>query len=82
MPMNNELLTNINKLHTTELGAERIRKNLRLDIMDIIEWSKSKIEASNHIIRKGKNWYIYIDDIVLTVNAHSFTIITAHIVKG
>jgi hypothetical protein len=25
-----------------------------------------------------ENWYISVDDIVITVNAHSYTIITAH----
>lgn len=79
--MNNELLANINQVHTTELGADRIRKNLKLYITDVVAWSKSKIENSNNITRVGKNWYVYIDDIVLTVNAHSYTIITAHIVK-
>ena len=32
----------------------------------------------NSIIRKGKNWYVSIDDIIITVNAYSYTIITAH----
>ena len=32
----------------------------------------------NLIIRKGKNWYVSIDDIIITVNAYSYTIITAH----
>lgn len=76
--MNNDLVQNIHKIHTTKLGTERIRKNLSLNIGDVIAWSKTKIENANNIIRKGKNWYVYIDDVVLTINAHSFTIITAH----
>lgn len=74
----NELLANLNKLHTTELGVERIKKNLGLDTDDVITWCKQKIENADSIIRKGKNWYVYIDNTVLTVNAHSFTVITAH----
>ncbi len=32
--------------------------------------------------RKGKNWYVDADNCVITVNAYSFTIITAHKKKG
>ncbi|WP_431188872.1 DUF3781 domain-containing protein [Furfurilactobacillus milii] len=28
--------------------------------------------------RIGKNWYIRLNEVVLTINAHSYTIITAH----
>lgn len=80
--MNNDLLTNIDKIHTTKLGVERIRKNLGLDVANVIEWCKWKIESANNIIRKGKNWYVYVDDVVITINAHSFTIITVHKEKG
>ena len=79
---NEDLLGNIDKVHTTELGCERIRKNLKLENQDIIEWCRQKIQFADNITRKGKNWYISIDDFVLTVNAHSFTVITAHKKKG
>jgi 8-oxo-dGTP diphosphatase len=73
-----ELLFNLDRLHTTELGMERIGKNLNLDVTDIAAWCKEKIENANNIIKKGKNWYVYADNIVFTINALSFTIITAH----
>ncbi len=74
-----ELLRHLDKLHTTELGVVRIKRNLSLDIDDIAGWCKDKISSAHSIItRKGKNWYINVDDIVITVNAHSYTIITAH----
>lgn len=76
--MKNDLLSNLDKIHTTELGAERIRKNLKLDIPDVIVWCKRKIESTSIIIRKGKNWYVNAEDIIITINAQSFTIITAH----
>ncbi|MEA5137396.1 MAG: DUF3781 domain-containing protein [Candidatus Fimivivens sp.] len=76
--MSNDLLTNLDKMHTTKLGAERIKKNLSLGVANIIEWSKPKIKNADSIIRKGKNWYVHVDDFVLTINAHSITIITAH----
>ena len=76
--INNDLLANLDKLHTTELGIVRIQRNLDLNTEDTLEWCKEKIENANEIIRKGKNWYVYVDNIKITVNAHSFTIITAH----
>ncbi len=48
MKADNELLKNSDKLHTTELGIERIKRNLN------------------------------IDSCILTVNAYSYTIITAN----
>ena len=77
-----ELISNLNKIHTTELGKERIKRNLGLDTDDVVDWCIQKIQdASSDIFRKGKNWYISADNCVITVNAHSYTIITAHKAK-
>lgn len=77
-----ELITNIDKLHTTELGIERIKRNLSLAVDDVVRWCSEKIQDQEaSIIRKGKNWYIDIDNCEITVNAYSYTIITAHIKK-
>ena len=77
--LENELLNNLAKIHTTELGIVRIKRNLSLDIDDVVEWCKNKIISKNaKITRKGKNWYITVEGCIITVNAHSFTIITAH----
>ena len=76
--MENDLIKNLDKIHTTELGVQRIRKNLKLDIPDLIAWSKDSVERADSISRKGKNWYVSVDDCILTINAFSFTIITAH----
>lgn len=73
------LLLNLEQLHTTEMGAQRIQKNLCLNTEDIVGWCKEKIKAANaQITRKGKNWYITVAGSIITVNAHSYTIITAH----
>ncbi len=73
------LLSNLDQLHTTDLGVERIRKNLRLNTDDVVGWCREKINAANaHITRKGKNWYITVEGCEITVNSHSYTIITAH----
>lgn len=35
-------------------------------------------KSANKIFRQGKNWYIKTDGCTITVNAHSYTVITAH----
>lgn len=75
----NDLLENIDMIHTTELGLQRICKNLNICNKNTVEWCKKIIAASSSkITLKGKNWYISVNDIVFTVNKHSYTIITAH----
>ena len=59
------------------MGVERIKKNLSLETDDVVAWCREKIKKAL-ITRKGKNWYAGIDDCVITINARSFTIITAH----
>lgn len=76
--MNNDLLDNLGKIHTTESGIERIKKNLSIDVEDIVSWCTNKIQNASEITRRGKNWYVVVDGIQITVNAHSYTIITAH----
>lgn len=79
MNTDNDLLKNLNQLHTTRLGVERIKRNLSLDTDDVVAWCKIKINSANTVItRKGKNWYANVDGCIITVNAHSYTIITAH----
>lgn len=74
-----ELLSNIDKLHTTQMGIDRIKKNLKLDINDVVKYCKSKVLDKNcNIYKQGKNWYCEVDNIKLTINSYSYTIITAH----
>jgi len=77
------LLAQLDKLHTTELGELRIRKNLRLDDhIDPVNYCKEKIRApQTHIERKGKNFYATTNTEIITVNAGKCSIITAHPVK-
>ena len=72
------LLNNLDRIHTTKLGTERIRKNIAVNLDDIVEWCRQTVEHADQIIRKGKNWYVYKENVVITINAHSYTIITAH----
>lgn len=74
-----ELIMNLDRLHTTDLGIERVRRNLCLDAIDVAEWCRRKIrEPHCRITRVGKNWYVIIDGNEITINAYSYTIITAH----
>ena len=73
------LLEIIEMLHTTPMGADRIRKNLSLETADPVKWCIDLIKSDNALIeKKGKNYYITAKNCVITVNAGSFTIITAH----
>ena len=73
------LLDNLDKLHTTELGAVRVKRNLSLDTDDIVGWCRAMIASVDAVItRSGKNWYVRTDRCIITVNAHSYTVITAH----
>jgi len=75
-----ELCKNQEKLHTTELGLIRIKRNLSLETDDVVSWCRKLIcSPSAQRIRQGKNWYISKDQYILTVNAHSYTIITGHL---
>ena len=82
--MNKEiLLYNIDKVHTTEMGIDRIKRNLKLDTNDVVEYCKNKILNKDcNIYKKGKNWYCEIDHIKITINSYSYTIITAHTINN
>ncbi len=76
------LLNNIDKVHTTEMGIDRIKKNLKLDTDDVVDYCKNKVLDKNcNIYKQGKNWYCEIDNIKITINLYSYTIITAHKLK-
>lgn len=76
----NLLLHNIDKLHTTKLGVEKIKRNLNIN-SDVVNYLKNKILDKNCVItKKGKNYYCMIDNIIITVNSYNYCIITAHLV--
>lgn len=78
-----EFLSNIEKLHTTKMGLDRIKKNLHLNQEDVVEYCKEKILDKHCVFfRQGKNWYCDIDSIRITVNSYSYTIITAHLLNS
>lgn len=64
------LLSNIDKVHTTEMGVGRIKRNLKLDTNDVVEYCKNKILNKDcNIYKQGKNWYCEIDHIKITINS-------------
>ena len=74
----NDLLINIDRIHTTKMGIDRIKKNLSID-EDVIKYCKNKILDKNcNIYKQGKNYYAKIDNVIITINSYSYTIITAH----
>ena len=37
------LLQNIDKIHTTKMGIDRIRNNLKSNVIDVVSYRKEKI---------------------------------------
>ena len=81
MENDDNLLDNIEKIHTTEFGSIRLKQNLELETKDIVNWCKGKIKKSNNIFKKGKNWYVSFENCILTINANNYCIITGHKIK-
>lgn len=74
------LINNIDKLHTTDMGIDRIKRNLKID-NDVVKYCKNKILDKNcTIYKQGKNWYCENDNVKIAINLYSYTIITAHII--
>ena len=78
----NDLISSIDKIHTTILGVARIKRNLALECDDVVDWCKQEVMQADEIAHKGKNWYVRTGNAIITINAHSYTIITAHKQKG
>ena len=77
----NIIISNIDKIHTTELGEDRIKKNLKLND-EAVNYLKEKLLDDRSIVYKeGKNYYCEIDNIRITINSYNYCIITAHIIK-
>lgn len=76
------LLSNCEKIHTTLLGEETIRRNLSIDTEDVVEWCIKKIQKERSLVyQKGKNYYVEVDHCKICINSNSYTIITAHTIK-
>ena len=79
---NEMLISNIDRIHTTEMGVDRIKRNLGLADIDAVEYCKALIAYKTcRTYRRGKNWYCEIGNVRLTIHSGSYTIITAHMIK-
>ncbi|MCH5172236.1 MAG: DUF3781 domain-containing protein [Erysipelotrichales bacterium] len=75
----NLLLSDVDKIHTTELGYQRIRKVIKLSDAQLINYIKDIVKNSETIITKrGKNYYIYFENMRITINSYNYCVITAH----
>ena len=72
------LIDNINKIHTTDMGYIRIKRNLDIEYDPVKYLIEKILDDNSTVYKKGKNYYCEIDDIVITINSSSYTIITAH----
>ena len=73
------IINRLDELHTTKLGAQRIRENINFPVGDdLIANCRQIIVDSEKVIQRGKNYYVYYGNVVLTVNVRTMTIITAH----
>ena len=74
----NELLLNIDKIHTTKLGIERIKNNLKINENVVLYCKRIILDKNSKKYKQGKNWYIENNNNKITINSYSYTIITAH----
>ena len=57
-------------------------KNLKLDTNKRVEFCINKILDKNcNTYKKGKNLYYEIDNVKITINTYSYTIIIVHLIK-
>ncbi len=55
----NRFIENIDKLHTTEMGTERIKRTCQIEADDVVQWSKVQIlDETAKIERIRKNWHV------------------------
>ena len=73
----------LDALHTTAAGKERIRKNCCLSAeIDPLQWCREQIaKPESKTVFRGKNSYITTDCAEITINRSSLTVITAHLIR-
>lgn len=77
------LVQALKKLHITELGAARIRRNLMLETDDVAQWCADRLRSEPAaVVRRGKNLYVTAGGFEFTLNQKSGTVITVHRLKA
>lgn len=72
--MKEYLLTNLDKLHTTDFEEVRLQKNLLLREENPVVWVKGFIQRSETTIRPMERFFMWL----MTISASSCVIITGH----
>ena len=72
--MKEYLLTNLDKLHTTDFEEVRLQKNLLLREENPVVWAKGFIQRSETTIRPMERIFMWL----MTIIASSCVIITGH----
>ena len=72
--MKEYLLTNLDKLHTTDFEEVRLQKNLLLREENPVVWVKGFIQRSETTIRLMERIFMWL----MTISASSCVIITGH----
>ena len=55
------------RIHTTAMGVDRIKKNLSLNEVDVVEWCKSKIMSKKAEISKQGKIGIFVSKAALSL---------------
>ena len=75
-----DLLNNLDKIHTTALGSDRIKKNLKIKDNNVVKHCLNIIlDEKSVIYKEGKNIYGKTDKYIVTINSYNYCIITAHV---
>ncbi|MCH5180697.1 MAG: DUF3781 domain-containing protein [Erysipelotrichales bacterium] len=78
----NILINNLDKIHTTELGYQRIAKTMKLENEECIKKIKELINDCNaKVTKEGKNYYLLHNNLKVTINSYNYCVITAHNIK-
>ncbi len=58
------------------------KRNLSLDTVVVVVWCQDKVNLAHaNITRREKNWYVILDNFVITVNARRYNIIMVYMEK-
>ncbi|MCM1165597.1 MAG: DUF3781 domain-containing protein [Lachnospiraceae bacterium] len=67
-------------LRCTAAGRERVKRNMYPRSTDmVVDWCRRRLNREETVVtKKGKNYYAVAAGCTITINAESYTIITAH----
>ena len=73
--MNCRLVENADRIHASEMAAQRLRSNLGLIRMDPVSWVKEAVRSPEALISlKGRKWQVRLQDYVITIQDGTYSI--------